>query len=60
MLDPNVETSDEFPPNVQLTVNGKPVALPNPIPSTKPGTNFLNIFDEKFSENIGVFCSNYI
>jgi hypothetical protein len=21
--------------------------------------DFLNIFDEKFSENIGVFCSNY-
>lgn len=36
-VEPNKEVSDEFPPNVNLMVNGKQVPLPNPIPSTKPG-----------------------
>jgi hypothetical protein len=25
----------------------------------KPGTEFLNIYTKKISENIGVFCSNF-
>ena len=29
--------SDEFPPSVNVHVNGKMVQLPNPIPTNKPG-----------------------
>jgi len=36
-LEPNKEVSDEFPPNVNVMVNGKLVQLPNPIPTNKPG-----------------------
>jgi len=31
------EASDEFPPNLNVHVNGKMVQLPNPIPTNKPG-----------------------
>jgi len=31
------EMSDEFPPNLNVHVNGKMVQLPNPIPTNKPG-----------------------
>jgi len=36
-LEPNKEMSDEFPPSVNVHVNGKMVQLPNPIPTNKPG-----------------------
>jgi len=31
------DIADEFPPSVQVHVNGKMVQLPNPIPTNKPG-----------------------
>jgi len=36
-LEANKEMSDEFPPSVNVHVNGKMVQLPNPIPTNKPG-----------------------
>ena len=36
-LEPNKEMPDEFPPSVNVHVNGKMVQLPNPIPTNKPG-----------------------
>jgi len=35
--EPGKEVSDEFPPNLNVHVNGKMVQLPNPIPTNKPG-----------------------
>ena len=31
------DIADEFPPSLQVHVNGKMVQLPNPIPTNKPG-----------------------
>ena len=36
-LEAGKEVSDEFPPSVCVNVNGKMAALPNPIPTNKPG-----------------------
>jgi len=36
-MEPGKEASDEFPPNLNVHVNGKMVQLPNPIPTNKPG-----------------------
>lgn len=36
-FDTTAEQEDCFPPNVIVKVNNKPVQLPNPIPTNKPG-----------------------
>lgn len=37
LLESGTEQDDNFPPNVTVKVNGKPVPLPNPIPTNRPG-----------------------
>lgn len=37
LLETSCEQEDNFPSNLSVKVNGKPVTLPNPIPTNKPG-----------------------
>lgn len=37
LLEVGTEQDDNFPPNISVKVNGKPVPLPNPIPTNRPG-----------------------
>lgn len=37
ILEAGAEQDDNFPPNIAIKVNGKPVPLPNPIPTNRPG-----------------------
>uniref|UniRef100_A0A336M5L0 CSON004391 protein n=1 Tax=Culicoides sonorensis TaxID=179676 RepID=A0A336M5L0_CULSO len=37
LMETSCEQEDYFPPGIQVRVNNKPVTLPNPIPTNKPG-----------------------